>query len=88
MGGGVLKYESDSSEGHLFIRGGVAEVSPEGHVLVLTEEVQNSDTLNRQRAENIKAESEKALATDHYLNDAQFNRIHQDIAFAESILKA
>ena len=88
LGGGALKYESESTSGQLFIRGGVAEVSPEGHVLVLTEEVQNPNELDRDRADRIKAESEKALSTEAYLNDAQFDRIHQDLAFAEAILKS
>ena len=88
LGGGALKYESESATGQLFIRGGVAEVSPEGQVLILTEEVQNPEELNAQRAEVIKAESEKALATDVYLNDARLSKIQQDLAFAEAILKA
>jgi F-type H+-transporting ATPase subunit epsilon len=88
LGGGVLKYESESTEGRVFIRGGVAEVSPDGQVLILTEDVQNPDALDLDRAQQIKAESEKALSTEAYLNDAGFDRIHQDLAFAEAVLKA
>ena len=88
LGGGALKYESESDAGQLFIRGGVAEVNPDGQVLILTEEVQNPENLDRDRADRIKTESEQALSAESYLNNAQFDRIHQDLAFAEAVLKA
>ena len=88
LGGGTLKYASGSEEGQLFIRGGVVEVSPQGHVLVLTEEVQKPDQLDLERAEQLKATSEKALADDQYLTDARLSQIHQDMMFAKAVLNA
>ena len=85
LGSGSLKYAGGEGSGELLIRGGVVEVSREGKVLVLTDEVQTLDALNKDRAQALKAEAEAALSAGD-VDDATFERVHQDKRFAEAVL--
>ncbi len=87
LGGGALRYGKGGSEGEpVYIRGGVAEIRPDG-VLVLADEARTEAKVDKARAEKIL---EKALArqeTADYLDDAQLQAISNDRAYAEAILK-
>ena len=85
LGGGALSYTGAKESGELLIRGGVAEVNAEGKMLVLTDEVQRLDALDRERAQKIKAEAEAAFS-GAYLDDSAVDRLRQDLVFAEAVL--
>jgi len=85
LGSGSLRYQGAKEGGELLIRGGVAEVNAEGKVLILTDEVQKLDSLDRERAQKIKAEAEAAFSGG-YFDDAELDRLHQDLIFAEAVL--
>ena len=87
LGSGSLSYEGAEGQkgGEVLIRGGVAEVSREGKVLVLTDEVQHLDKLDKERAQALKAAAEATL-NGGYVDDATFERVHQDLRFAEVVL--
>ena len=87
LGGGALRY-TGADQGVLYIRGGVAEVSADGAVVILAEETQKPDALDLDRARSIKTEAEAALASDEYLNDERLERIRHSISFAEAVLNA
>ena len=86
LSGGTLRYAGDSA-GQLYIRGGVAEVSAE-KVLILTEELQSPETLDKERAAALNAQVSKALAESAYLSDEQLSRLQRDQRFAEAVLAA
>ena len=94
LGGGRLSYSSESQTQSIFLRGGVIEVSQdddnpaEGRVLVLAEETQLLDQLDPQRAQSLKEAAESELASGEYISDTRFNRVRQDLGFAEAILNA
>lgn len=87
LGGGALRYEKSGSEGEpVYIRGGVAEIRPDG-VLVLADEARTAAKVDKARAEKIL---EKAIASQdqaEYLDDAELRGIENDRAYAEAILK-
>ena len=87
LGGGALRYEKNGSEGEpVYIRGGVAEIRPDG-VLVLADEARTAANADKARAEKIL---EKAIAgqdQSEYLDDAQLQSLTNDRAYAEAILK-
>lgn len=86
LGSGSLSYEgAEGKKGEVLIRGGVAEVSREGKVLVLTDEVQHLDKLDKDRAQSLKEQAEATLSGG-YVDDATFERVHQDLRFAEVVL--
>ena len=94
LGGGRLSYSSESQTQSIFLRGGVIEVSQdgdnpaEGRVLVLAEETQLPDQLDIKRAQNLKEAAESELASGEYISETRFNRVRQDLGFAEAILNA
>ena len=85
LGSGSLRYAGAKESGELLIRGGVAEVNAEGKVLILTDEVQTLDKLDRERAQKIKAEAQAGF-TNGYSDDAELDRLQQDLVFAEAVL--
>jgi F-type H+-transporting ATPase subunit epsilon len=83
LGGGVIRYGG----GEVIVRGGVAEVRPDG-VLVLADEAVRPDRADRAHAEAIlKAASEGLSAQREYIDDDRFARFASDRAFAEAVLK-
>jgi F-type H+-transporting ATPase subunit epsilon len=94
LGGGKLSYTSKSESKAIYLRGGVAEVSQgednpaEGRVLILAEETQTSDSLDKERAQQLKEAAEAMYSNTDYITDAKLARIRQDIDFAEAILGA
>lgn len=94
LGGGRLSYTSKGKEGSLFLRGGVIEVTQgeedpaEGRVLVLAEETQLPDQLDAKRAETLRAAAERELSSGEYLSESRYNRVRQDLGFAEAVLNA
>lgn len=76
LGGGRLSYRGENAEGGLFLRGGVIEINKEGHVLVLTDETQTTDQLNRARAQKIKEEAQERFKSEAYLTDARLDQLH------------
>ena len=85
LGSGALRYQGAKESGELLIRGGVAEVNAKGELLILTDEVQQLDHLDRERAQKIKAEAEAAFSGG-YFDDTELDRLHQDLIFAEAVL--
>ena len=88
LGGGRLSYQHAQGTDLLFLRGGVVEVSPEGHVLILTNEVQQAHDLNVERAREIQDKAQAGLAKAHYLTDEMLADLRKDLAFAEAVLCA
>jgi F-type H+-transporting ATPase subunit epsilon len=88
LSGGRLSYRGAGSDGAIYLRGGVAEVNAEGHILVLTEEVQIPSELDVKRAAEIKGEVESRLEQSEYLTEARIGRLRQDLMYAEAILNA
>ena len=60
----------------------------EGRVLVLAEETQLPDQLDPKRAQDLKEAAELELASGEYISETRFNRVRQDLGFAEAILNA
>jgi F-type H+-transporting ATPase subunit epsilon len=85
LGSGSLRYAGAKESGELLIRGGVAEVNAEGKVLILTDEVQTLDALDREHAQKIKAEAEAGF-NNGYSDDAELDRLQHDLVFAEAVL--
>lgn len=87
LGGGALRYEKSGSEGEpVYIRGGVAEIRPDG-VLVLADEARTPDKVDKARAEKILDKAIAAQAEADYLDDIRLRAIENDRAYAEAILK-
>ena len=59
-----------------------------GRVLVLAEETQLPDQLNSERAQTLKEAAEAELASGEYISETRFNRVRQDLGFAEAVLNA
>jgi F-type H+-transporting ATPase subunit epsilon len=94
LGGGKLSYTVESEKKAIYLRGGVAEVShgtkkaEEGSVLILAEETQTIDELDKDRAQTLKEAAEATLLKSDYVTDEKLARIRQDIDFAEAVLNA
>ena len=94
LGGGRLSYTTKGETHSLFLRGGVFEVSQdddnpsEGRVLVLAEETQLPDELDLKRAQSLKDHAEAELASGEYISETRFNRVRQDLGFAEAVFEA
>ena len=94
LGGGRLSYSSKGQTDSVFLRGGVIEVTQDdedptkGRVLVLAEETQLPDQLNPERAQTLKEAAEAELASGEYISETRFNRVRQDLSFAEAVLNA
>ena len=94
LGGGRLSYSSKGQTDSVFLRGGVIEVTQDdedptkGRVLVLAEETQLPDQLNSERAQTLKEAAEAELASGEYISETRFNRVRQDLGFAEAVLNA
>ena len=84
LGGGELTYEGGA--GRLFIRGGVAEIRPDG-VLVLADEARTVEQIDRPVAEEVLAASLKGFETHTYLDDEHVQALQNDRAYAEAMLK-
>ena len=94
LGGGRLSYTSKGEAGNLFLRGGVIEVTQgeedpsQGRVLILAEETQLPDQLNPERAQALKEAATTELSSGAYLSEARYNRVRQELGFAEAVLAA
>ena len=94
LGGGRLSYSSKGQTDSVFLRGGVIEVTQDdedptkGRVLVLAEETQLPDQLNPERAQTLKEAAEAELTSGEYISETRFNRVRQDLGFAEAVLNA
>ena len=94
LGGGKLSYTEKGETKAIYLRGGVAEVShgtekaEEGGVLILAEETQTADQLDKERAQELKEAAEATLLKSDYVTDEKLARIRQDIDFAEAVLNA
>ena len=94
LGGGRLSYTTKGETHSIFLRGGVFEVSQddddasEGRVLVLAEETQLPDKIDLERAQSLKDHAEAELASGEFISETRFNRVRQDLGFAEAVLDA
>lgn len=87
LGGGTLQYTANGGDGDpIYIRGGVAEIRPDG-VLVLADEARTSDTIDKARAEKLLADAIEATAQSEFLDDERLQSIANDRAYAEAVLK-
>ena len=89
LSGGRITYQgAKGGTGYVLVRGGVVEVRAEGHILVLSDEVQLEGELNTDRARQIQARAEKGLVNDQYLTDDALANLRKDLAYAEAVLSA
>ena len=86
LGGGALSYQGIEDNGEIFIRGGVAEVSPDT-LLILTDFAVMSDEVDREDAEALLAEVEASVGPDDVLDDARVRKIATSRGYAEAVLK-
>jgi F-type H+-transporting ATPase subunit epsilon len=87
LGGGTLRHETGGREGTpIYIRGGVAEIRPDG-VLVLADEATRGDAVDRNRAEAILASAERALDEQEYRDAETQRHLDTDRGYAEAMLK-
>jgi len=86
LGGGSLRYKGESN-GELFVRGGVLEVTRTG-VVILTEESQTLDALNADKAKAILDQATQSLDQAEYALDALFEVVRQDSAYAQAIVNS
>lgn len=85
LGGGALSYEGSDS-GQVFIRGGVAEVRPDG-LLVLADDATTPESIDRAAAEALLQAAIQGLEKAEFLDDARLQRFNADRAYAEAVLK-
>ena len=88
LGGGRLSYQHAQGTDSLFLRGGVVEVNAEGHVLILTNEVQETNNLDVKRARDIQEKAQNKLAKSQFLTDETLADLRKDLAFADAVLTA
>jgi len=87
LGGGVLHYEKGGKEGTpVYIRGGVAEVRPDG-VLVLADEATRGDAIDRGEAEQLLSKTLAAYDASKGLDDEAQRQLENDRRYAEAMLK-
>lgn len=87
LGGGVLRHEKGGREGPpVYIRGGVAEIRPDG-VLVLADEATRGDNVDRDRAEAILQRAVRTLEEQEYLDAEALRHLANDRGYAEAMLK-
>ncbi len=82
LGGGAIKYDG----GEVLVRGGVAEVRPDG-LLVLADKAVLPGQLERGEAEALLKASLDGLESREYLNDVRIMDLNNDRAFAEAALR-
>jgi F-type H+-transporting ATPase subunit epsilon len=82
LGGGAIQYEG----GQVFVAGGVAEVRPDG-VLVLAEKAVLPENIDRVAVEALLKESVEAMDSREYLHEARLIELGNQRAFAEAALK-
>jgi len=85
--GGVIRYRGRDGEGTVFVRGGVAEVTAEG-VLVLADEARLPEQVDAEVAEALRVACEAELGSDVFLDDDRDARVLADRRFAEAMLAA
>ena len=86
LGGGAVRFEGKTS-GVVFVRGGVAEISPE-RVLILADEAVTAENAGTVDAKGILDK----LAVDHagheFVNDELQQHIETERRYAEAVLSA
>lgn len=86
LGGGAIRYEGPEGDGMLFVRGGLAEIRPDG-VLVLADEATRPADIDRAEAEAILSSVTTSYEEAEFLDDERMSRLASDRAYAESLLK-
>ena len=86
LSGGVLRYQGEQS-GHLYVRGGVAELSA-GKALVLTEEAQRPEDSDPKRANAIREEVQQRFESSSFLEDDELAQMTRDLRFADAVLNS
>lgn len=87
LGGGVLHHTKGGKEGTpVYIRGGVAEVRPDG-VLVLADEATRGDAIDRGEAEALLAKTIAAFDDKDLVDDETQRQLDNDRRYAEAMLK-
>ena len=84
LGGGRVVYTSGGEERELFIRGGVAEVQADG-VLILADNAENPDDLDRELADKLLEEVTAELDKGEFLDDGRSLRLAGDRDYAEAV---
>ena len=82
LGGGVIKYD----DGMVYVRGGVAEVRPNG-VLVLADQAVLPEDADRAQAEVLLKETIDAMDSREFLDEARLGELNDRRAYAEAVLK-
>jgi len=85
LGGGAIRYEGASS-GHVYVRGGVAQISGDT-MLVLADEATKPDNVDRERAERLLEQAARVLEEVEFLDETTRHRVSTDQAYSEALLK-
>jgi len=84
LGGGRVSYKMGTDEGEIFIRGGVAEVQP-GGVLILADNAEHAEDLDREHADNLLESVTAELAKGEFLEEGRSLRLAGDRDYAEAV---
>ncbi len=85
LGGGAVSWTGAQS-GELLIRGGIAEVRPDGVLILADQAVKRSDA-DRSAAQALLDKVSEGLATNEFLDDEHIARLLADRTYAEAVLK-
>jgi F-type H+-transporting ATPase subunit epsilon len=86
LGGGQVTYQMGSDSGDLYIRGGVAEIRPDG-VTILSDDAHHTEDLDHDYATRLRAEVSAEFAKGEFLDEGRALRLAGDRAYAEDVLK-
>jgi len=84
LGGGRVTYTQGNDEGEIFIRGGVAEVQPEG-VLILADNAETAEDLDREVADSLLEAVTEELGKGEFLDEGRSLRLAGDRDYAEAV---
>lgn len=83
LGGGAIQYDG----GKVYVRGGVAEVRPDG-VLVLADQAVLPENADRTAAETLLKETLEIMNSNDFLDESRLADLDNRRAYAEAVLKS
>ena len=86
LGGGLVSYQMGTDSGELYIRGGVAEVRPDG-VTVLADDADQVEDLDYDYASRLLAEVNAEFAKGEFVDEGRALRLAGDRSYAEDALE-
>ncbi|MEZ4469315.1 MAG: ATP synthase F1 subunit epsilon [bacterium] len=85
LGGGAVAW-TGTSAGEVLIRGGIAEIRPDGVLILADEAVRRADA-DRGAAQALLEKVNAGLASDEFLDEERISALASDRAYAEVVLK-